>query len=114
MSRAIGDSASQLSALFQNGNIEYEDGGNNTHEITLNAAPDQNAMYGFTAKPTVSGWAKVVVGDSSDQGYDAGVEASVDGISGRLIPSTVTITASADRAVTQEVVTVLIHIPTSA
>lgn len=113
MSRAIGDSASQLSALFQNGNIEYEDGGNNTHEITLNAAPDQNAMYGFAAKPTVSGWAKVVVGDSSEQGYDAGESASVDGISGRHMPNTVTITASADQAVTQEVVTVLIHIPSA-
>lgn len=111
--RAIGDSASQLSALFQNGNIEYEDGGNNTHEITLSAPPDQNATYSFTAKPTAGGWAKVVVGNSSNQGYDAGVSATVDGISGRLIPNTVTITASADQAVTQDVVTVLIHIPTA-
>ena len=113
MSRAIGDSASQLSALFQNGNIEYEEGGNNTHEITLSAPPDQNATYGFAAKPTASGWAKVVVGDFSGQGYNAGVSASVNGISGRLIPNTVTITASADQAVTQDVVTVLIHIPSA-
>lgn len=113
ISPAIGDSASQLSDLFQNGNIEYEAGGNNTHEITLSAPPGQGVYYSFIAKPTASGWAKIVAGDYSNQGYDAGVTAKRDGVDGTSIPSTVTITASADRAVTQEVVTVLIHIPTA-